>query len=113
MEAIRSLRTSIYFSIMDAKNNILMISGATPEAGKSFIAANLAIVMAQSEKKVLLIDADMRKGYLDQLFETPAEQGLAEILSGQITHPKPCSPRKRRTRTSSPTALRPTTLPSS
>ena len=85
VEAIRSLRTSIYFSIMDAKNNILMISGATPEAGKSFIAANLAIVMAQSEKKVLLIDADMRKGYLDQLFETPAEQGLAEILSGQIT----------------------------
>ena len=84
VEAIRSLRTSIYFSIMDAKNNILMISGATPEAGKSFIAANLAIVMAQSEKKVLLIDADMRKGYLDQLFEAPAEQGLAEILSGQI-----------------------------
>ena len=85
VEAIRSLRTSIYFSIMDAKNNILMISGATPEAGKSFIAANLAIVMAQSEKKVLLIDADMRKGYLDQLFEAPVEQGLAEILSGQIT----------------------------
>ncbi|UOO82369.1 polysaccharide biosynthesis tyrosine autokinase [Uruburuella testudinis] len=84
IEAIRSLRTNLYFSIMEAANKVLMITGATPEAGKSFISANLAAVMAQSDKKVLLIDCDMRRGYLNRLFGTQAEQGLADILSGKL-----------------------------
>lgn len=83
VEAIRALRTSIYFSILDAPNNLLMITGAAPEAGKSFVSANLAAVMAQSGKKVLLIDADMRKGYLDKIFGLTPETGLADILHGQ------------------------------
>lgn len=84
VEAIRALRTSIYFSMLDAPNNILMISGAAPDAGKSFVSANLATVMAQSGKKVLLIDTDMRKGYIDKIFGLTPEIGLADILSGQI-----------------------------
>lgn len=88
VEAIRALRTNIYFSMLDARNNILMITGAAPEAGKSFISANLATVMAQSGKRVLLIDTDMRKGYLDQLFKLTPEYGLADILSGHVSPAK-------------------------
>lgn len=85
VEAVRALRTNIYFSMLEAKNNVLMITGATPEAGKSFISANLAVVMAQSGKKVLVIDADMRKGYLQRAFGTDSEFGLTHILSGQAS----------------------------
>ena len=85
VEAIRALRTNIYFSMLDARNNILMITGAAPEAGKSFISANLATVMAQSGKRVLLIDTDMRKGYLDQLLNVTPECGLSDILSGEVS----------------------------
>ena len=58
-----------------------MISGANPDAGKSFTSANLAAVMAQSDKRVLLIDADMRKGYLHDLLNMSGSTGLAEVLA--------------------------------
>lgn len=83
VEAIRALRTSLYFSLMDAKTHVVMISGATPGVGKSFVSANLAAVMAQADKKVLLIDGDMRKGYMHQLLEMEMGQGLAEILASK------------------------------
>ncbi|HBW3686506.1 TPA: tyrosine-protein kinase, partial [Klebsiella pneumoniae] len=63
IEAIRGLRTSLHFAMMESRNNILMISGASPNAGKTFVSTNLAAVIAQSGKKVLFIDTDMRKGY--------------------------------------------------
>ncbi|MFL4961571.1 GNVR domain-containing protein, partial [Escherichia coli] len=63
IEAIRGLRTSLHFAMMEARNNILMISGASPNAGKTFVSSNLAAVIAQTGKKVLFIDTDMRKGY--------------------------------------------------
>ncbi|MCQ9326769.1 polysaccharide biosynthesis tyrosine autokinase [Neisseria dentiae] len=85
VEALRALRTNIYFSMIDAKNNILMITGTSPNVGKSFVAANLATVMAQSGKKVLLIDADMRKGYLNELFAVDSEKGLSDILEGKLS----------------------------
>ena len=70
--------------MIEARNNILMISGSTQNAGKTFIASNLAAVIAQSGKKVLFIDADMRKGYSHKLFRFTGEQGLSDILSGKI-----------------------------
>ncbi|MFT4274113.1 MAG: polysaccharide biosynthesis tyrosine autokinase [Pantoea sp.] len=85
IEAIRSLRTSLHFAMMDAKNNILMISGASENAGKSFISSNLGVVIAQSGKRVLVIDADMHKGKLHKLFKKDEKKGLSAILSGVIT----------------------------
>src|SRR5690554_7827481 len=80
IEALRSLRTSLHFAMMEAKNNILMISGPSPGVGKSFVSANLAAIIAQAGQKVVLVDGDMRKGYLHKLIDRPAEPGLSGLL---------------------------------
>lgn len=85
IEAIRSLRTSLHFAMMEAKNNVLMISGASPGIGKTFISANLAAVVAQAGQRVLFIDSDMRKGYMHEVLGLEAKDGLSDILSGRIT----------------------------
>ena len=84
IEALRSLRTSLHFAMMEAKNNILMISGPAPGIGKSFVSTNFAAVYAKAGKKVLIIDADMRKGYLQRAFGLKWDQGLSDYLSGEI-----------------------------
>ena len=84
IEAIRGLRTSLHFAMMEARNNVLMISGASPNAGKTFVSTNLAAVIAQTGKKVLLIDTDMRKGYIHKLFRVANDNGLSDLLSGKI-----------------------------
>ena len=82
-EALRSLRTSLHFARLEAKNNVLMISGSSPDAGKTFISANLAAVVAQSNQRVLLVDGDMRMGALHKVVGGTAEVGLSELISGQ------------------------------
>ncbi|WP_213797621.1 polysaccharide biosynthesis tyrosine autokinase [Klebsiella aerogenes] len=84
IEAIRSLRTSLHFAMMESRNNVLMISGASPNAGKTFVSTNLAAVIALTNKKVLFIDADLRKGYVHKMLGHKQLKGLSEILSGQI-----------------------------
>ncbi|HHT7530861.1 polysaccharide biosynthesis tyrosine autokinase [Raoultella planticola] len=84
IEAIRGLRTSLHFAMMEARNNVLMISGASPNAGKTFVSSNLAAVISQSGKKVLFIDVDMRKGYTHKLFNVSNDNGLSDILSGKV-----------------------------
>ncbi|EFH3365737.1 polysaccharide biosynthesis tyrosine autokinase [Escherichia coli] len=83
IEAIRGLRTSLHFAMMEARNNILMISSASPNAGKTFVGTNLAAVISQTGKKVLLIDTDMRKGYTHKLFNVNNDHGLSDFLSGK------------------------------
>ncbi|MGH5142051.1 polysaccharide biosynthesis tyrosine autokinase [Klebsiella pneumoniae] len=83
IEAIRGLRTSLHFAMMEARNNILMISGASPNAGKTFVSTNLSAIIAQSNKKVLFIDADLRKGYTHKLFEVSNDNGLSDLLAGK------------------------------
>lgn len=85
IEALRGLRTSLHFAMMEAKNNVLMISGPAPGIGKSFVSTNFAAVAAKTGQKVLLIDADMRKGYLQQCFGLNWENGLSDLLSGKVT----------------------------
>ncbi|EPJ9145281.1 polysaccharide biosynthesis tyrosine autokinase [Acinetobacter baumannii] len=83
IESLRSIRTAFHFALANAKNNIIMIAGPSPEVGKSFISTNLATIFAQSDKRVLLIDADMRRGYMHKYFDVDVKPGLSEFLSGQ------------------------------
>ncbi|WP_104511433.1 polysaccharide biosynthesis tyrosine autokinase [Acinetobacter indicus] len=83
IESLRSMRTAIHFALSSAKNNIIMVSGPAPEVGKSFISANLATILAQSQKRVLIIDADLRRGYLHKYFNHANQPGLADYLNGQ------------------------------
>ncbi|HFE7145072.1 TPA: polysaccharide biosynthesis tyrosine autokinase [Klebsiella michiganensis] len=83
IEAIRGLRTSLHFAMMEARNKILMISGASPYAGKTFVSSNLAAIVSQTGQKVLFIDMDMRKGYTHKLFNLDNNNGLSDILSGK------------------------------
>ncbi|WP_180134324.1 polysaccharide biosynthesis tyrosine autokinase [Acinetobacter sp. YH12071] len=83
IESLRSMRTAIHFALSSAKNNIIMVSGPAPEVGKSFISTNLATILAQSQKRVLIIDADLRRGYLHKYFNQQAQPGLADYLNGQ------------------------------
>ena len=83
VESLRSLRSSLHFAMLEAKNRVIMISSPTPGVGKSFVSSNLAVVVAQSGQRVLLIDADMRKGYLHRVFGLQPQAGLSELLTGR------------------------------
>lgn len=83
IESLRSIRTTIHFALNKAKNNIIAVSGPAPEIGKSFISTNLAAIFAQGDKKVLLIDADIRRGYLHKYFDRETSPGLTEYLTNQ------------------------------
>lgn len=86
VEALRSLRTSLHFGMLDAATKSVMLTSAAPAAGKSFTAINLAVVAAQSGQKVCIIDADLRRGYLRRFLgrskETP---GLSDYLAREKT----------------------------
>ena len=83
IEALRNLRTSLHFAMMEAQNKVLMITGPGPAIGKSFVIGNLASVIAQGGQKILLIDGDMRKGHLHHYFAAVNKTGLSDYLSGQ------------------------------
>lgn len=83
IESLRSMRTAIHFALSSARNNLITISGPAPEVGKSFISTNLATILAQSDKRVLIIDADLRRGYLHKYFNLETQPGLTELLNGQ------------------------------
>ena len=85
VESLRSLRTALQFAMLDAPNNIVLITGPTPGIGKSFTSANFAAVLGAANKRVLLIDADLRKGHLNQYFGLHRSKGLSEVLAGTLT----------------------------
>jgi tyrosine-protein kinase Etk/Wzc len=84
IESLRSLRTALQFAMLEAGNNRVLITGATPGVGKSFVSANFAAVLANGGKRVLLIDADLRKGHLNQYFGISRSGGLSELITGSI-----------------------------
>jgi tyrosine-protein kinase Etk/Wzc len=83
IEALRGMRTSLHFALMESDNNRVVISGAGPGVGKSFLSVNLAYLLAEAGKKVLLIDADMRKGHINHYIGAKRSPGLSEVISGQ------------------------------
>jgi len=81
IESLRSLRTTLHFAFLEAQNNIIMITGPSPGVGKTFVSINLAAVLADSGKKILLIDGDMRKGFINKILGIGRENGLSELIS--------------------------------
>jgi len=82
VEALRVVRTTLNRDLAHSPNNIVMFTGPTPSAGKSFVAANLAVLQAEIGSRVLLIDADMRRGRLAYFFGQFNRGGLSDILAG-------------------------------
>ncbi|WP_250526158.1 polysaccharide biosynthesis tyrosine autokinase [Caballeronia sp. GAWG2-1] len=82
VEGIRGLRTSLNLQLADARNNVVMLTGSRPEAGKSFLSVNLATLVASTRKRVLLIDGDMRRGDIHSHFGVRHSPGLSDVLMG-------------------------------
>ena len=90
-EAIKSLRTNLMFGMpvqgrAGQRAKVILITGESPGVGKSFISSNLTEVFAQLDKKVLIIDADMRLGELHKMFSMSQDNGLSDYLSQDKTH---------------------------
>ncbi|MDD4767678.1 MAG: CpsD/CapB family tyrosine-protein kinase [Desulfotomaculaceae bacterium] len=79
-EAFRTLRTNIGFSSYNGSNKVILITSPASDDGKSTIATNLGIVMAQAQSRVLLVDCDLRKPVLHQYFDLDNRQGLTNLL---------------------------------
>lgn len=84
MEALRCLRTSLHFARIEPDNNLLMIAGPSSGVGKTFVCSNLAVAVAQAGQRVMLVDADMRRGTLHEVLGARAKDGLSELISRQI-----------------------------
>jgi len=81
IESLRSLRTTLHFAFLEAHNNIIMITGPSPGIGKTFVSINLATVLAGAGKKILLIDGDLRKGFINKVLGVTREDGLSDLIS--------------------------------
>lgn len=80
-EQFRTIRTNIEFAQLDKSMKNLLVSSSIPAEGKSTVASNLAYVIAQTDKRVLLVDADLRKPTVHRTFKLNNEQGLTTLLS--------------------------------
>ena len=84
IENLRGLRTSLQFAMLDASSPIVLMTGPTAGTGKSFISTNFAVVMGAANKKVLVVDADLRKGRLHEYFGLAKGSGFSDVLSGSV-----------------------------
>jgi tyrosine-protein kinase Etk/Wzc len=83
VEALRSVHASLMLDIAPAPNNVLAVVGATPGTGKTFVASNLAVLHAQTGKRTLLIDGDLRRGRIASIFDQRGGVGFAELLASK------------------------------
>ncbi|MBM7539771.1 CpsD/CapB family tyrosine-protein kinase [Amphibacillus cookii] len=84
-EQYRTIRTNLQFAAVDETLDTMLVTSAGPSEGKSSTVANLAIVFAQQEKKVLLVDADMRKPTVHYTFRVDNRRGLSSVLVGEMS----------------------------
>lgn len=82
IESLRSLRTALQFAMLDAANNIVLVTGPTPGIGKSFTSTNFAAVLAAANQRILLVDAGLRRGHLHQFLGLQRGLGLSELIAG-------------------------------
>lgn len=84
-EAFRSLRSSLIFMPNQTELKTLIVTSAIPNEGKSTVASNLALTMSAAGARVLLVDADLRRGDIAALFDIDGRQGLSNVLRGEVT----------------------------
>ena len=82
-EAYRSLRTSLLYAAVDAPPTVILITSPGSEDGKSTTCANLAVVLAQADKRTLVIDGDLREPSLHKFFDLPNVSGVVDVLAGE------------------------------
>ncbi|GMG92684.1 polysaccharide biosynthesis tyrosine autokinase [Cupriavidus metallidurans] len=83
IESLRAFRTALQFALLSAqRNNVVVFTGPSPEAGKSFVSVNFAVVAAAAGRKVILVDSDLRRGLLNERFKVSRKPGLTEALTG-------------------------------
>ena len=87
-ESIKSLRTNLQFSNVDKGFKTILVTSANASEGKSFVSSNLAVSFAQANKKVLLVDCDLRKGRLHKLFNLPNLNGISTLLTDELENYK-------------------------
>ena len=85
VESLRSLRTTLHFAMLDSRQNSLLITGSSPGLGKSFISKNLGAVLAQAGKRIVIVDADLRRGHINKEFGVGRVTGISEYIAGQAT----------------------------
>lgn len=86
VESFRSLRTSLQFALVEAPRRVVTVVGPAPTIGKSFCSANLGAVLAESGRRAVVVDADLRKGRLHHYLGGTREHGLSELISGELTY---------------------------
>jgi len=84
-ESFRSLRTNLRFSHVDRPRRVVLVTSTGPEEGKSTVLANLGVSLAQSGRRTLVIDTDLRRPSLHRFFRIPERRGLADLLAGDAT----------------------------
>ncbi|AQV96196.1 tyrosine protein kinase [Cupriavidus necator] len=92
VEGLRSIRAAVHFALRDAPDRVIAVTSPAPGAGKTFASVNLAVLFAEAGQRVLLIDADLRRGRVANWFDLPAESGLAEVLTGLVPLPAAVRP---------------------
>lgn len=85
IEAVRSLRTSLQFALVESRNSVVAVSGPAPGVGKSFITANLAHLLGEAGKRVVVVDADLRRGRLHAYYGGERKRGLSDLIAGDVT----------------------------
>jgi len=84
-EAFRALRTNVRFSHVDRPRRTVLVTSTGPEEGKSTVLSNLAVSLAQSGRRTLVVDTDLRRPALHELFDRPNARGLVDLLAGDAT----------------------------
>ncbi|MGH6890083.1 MAG: polysaccharide biosynthesis tyrosine autokinase [Rhizomicrobium sp.] len=85
IEGLRSLRTSLHLLAAPPNREVVCVTSLSPHEGKTFVSANLACLFAQSGLRVLLVDADLRRGHIHKLFGQTRGAGFAQLLKGEAT----------------------------
>ena len=88
VEAARTIRTKVLLNSRGDHSKVFLVTSSVSGEGKTILSSNLAVLLAQSGKKVLLVDTDLRLGAMNIVMNLPSRAGLSELLAGQSPQPE-------------------------